>query len=89
MNRLSPGVLPAFYEYDDVPFLVYSDANDKPVAVSDLGIVSTQLPEIVFEGNLIDEARFLEMAHTRGVNLNSDKYKEVAEFAHSFKTQEK
>lgn len=84
MSRLSPDNLPAFYEYDDVPFLVYTNTDGLPVAVSDLGVISTQTPEIVFEGNRIDGARFTILAQQRSIDLKSgDKYKKVLDFAES------
>jgi hypothetical protein len=84
MSRLSPDRLPAFYVHDDVPFLVYTNTDGKPEAVSDLGIIVRTLPEVVFEGELIDEARFIELAEQRSRKLNTgEKYKEVLIFAHS------
>lgn len=84
MSRLSPRNLPAFYEYDDVPFLVYTDEHNQPVAVSDLGIISSRLPEIVFEGELTNKTRFLSLAEKRNSKLNqNEKYKEVIAFYES------
>ena len=73
--------LPAYAEYNDVPFLIYIE-NDHVEAVNDVGILSTKLPEIVHEGREITQAEFQALAEKRNLEFGgSDKYKEVLEFA--------
>lgn len=73
--------LPAYAEYNDVPFLIYIE-NDHVEAVNDVGVLSTKLPEIVHEGREITKAEFTALAEKRNLEFGgSDKYKEVLEFA--------
>lgn len=85
MNRLAPENLPAFYVYNDVPFLVYTRDDERPEAINDIGVVSTQLPEIIFEGELVTKAQYTKLAKQRDeqYKLNGI-YKEVLELAESF-----
>jgi hypothetical protein len=81
MIKFTQEALPAYAEYNDVPFLIYID-NDHVEAVNDVGVISTKLPEIVHEGREITREEFKALAEKRNLAFdNGDKYKEVLEFA--------
>lgn len=81
MIEYTKEALPAYVEYNDVPFLIYID-DDRAVAVNDVGIISSKLPEIVHEGREITKAEFQALAEKRNLEFdNGDKYIEVLKFA--------
>ena len=82
MIKLTKEALPAYAEYNDVPFLIYVD-NDHAVAVNDQGIISTKLPEIIHEGNELTKEEWKALAVKRNSDFDNDEYKKVLEFAES------
>ena len=83
MIKFTQEALPAYAEYNDVPFLIYID-NDHVEAVNDVGVISTKLPEIVHEGREITKEEFKALAEKRNLAFGgSNKYQEVLKFAES------
>lgn len=81
MIEYTQNKLPAYVEYNDVPFMVYIK-DDHVEAVNDQGIISTKLPEITHEGTEITQEEFRVLAEKRNALFdNNDKYKEVLKFA--------
>ncbi len=83
MIQYTKEALPAYVEYNDVPFLIYLDEEkDHVYAVNDVGVISTKLPEIVHEGREITKVEFQALAEKRNLAFdNGNKYVEVLKFA--------